>query len=55
MENIKIAVLKNKIKKMSRNSYLSLCERIELRNTAELLKRLEQHEGDQSPSLLSLF
>jgi hypothetical protein len=42
-QKIKIAMLKSKIKKMERISYLSLWDRIELRNTNALLNRLRQN------------
>jgi hypothetical protein len=55
LQRIKIALLKNKIKKMERSDYLNLWDRLELRNTMAILQNLEQQHMEEvnSPSLLS--
>ncbi len=42
IQRIKIVQLKKKIKKMESFSYLNLWDRVELRNTINLLQSLEQ-------------
>ena len=55
MERVKITQLRNKIRKMEKNSYLNLFERIELRNATSLLHQLEQHQQEiHNTAMLSL-
>ena len=53
-QRVKIASLKNKIKRMERSSYLNLYERMELRDAASLLNSLEQQQGFHNTTMLSL-
>lgn len=53
-ERFKIIMLKNKIRKMESSKYLDLNERIELRESIQVLQSLLQQQGIASGSALSL-
>lgn len=54
IQRVKIVMLKNKIRKMARSSYLDLYERMELRDTVRSLQMLEQQLGIHNTASLSL-
>ena len=55
LQRIKISMLKAKISKMERSSYLDLCERMELKNSISLLQSLEQQQEATINSSILLF
>lgn len=54
-QKIKIFILKNRIKKMERISYLNLWERMELRDTIKSLQNLQQQRGIQNTAFFSVY
>lgn len=56
IQRVKIVQLKKKIKKMESITYLNLWDRVELRNTINLLQSIEQQltGKEQSPAIYCL-